>query len=114
MCFFVLEVKMMKATATGVVIQIKGELNCQTQGIIYCITCRKCMMQYVGTSKHSAQTRLSQHAGYIRNKNLSQPTGKHFNSRGHSSTNMSFVILEKVMSDDVLLSEERASNYIRT
>ena len=50
----------------------------------------------------------------IRNKNLSQPTGKHFNSRGHSSTNMSFVILEKVMSDDVLLREERESNYIRT
>ena len=72
------------------------------------------MMQYVGTSKHSAQTRLSQHAGYIRNKNLSQPTGKHFNSRGHSLTDMSFVILEKVMSDDVLLREERESHYIRT
>ena len=114
MCFFVLEVRMMKATATGVIVQIKGELNCQTKGIIYCITCKKCMMQYVGTSKHSAQTRLSQHAGYIRNKNLSQPTGKHFNSRGHSLTDMSFVILEKVMSDDVLLSEERESNYIRT
>ena len=25
-----------------------------------------------GTSKHTAQTRISQHAGYIRNKNLSQ------------------------------------------
>ena len=98
MCTFVLEVRMMKATATGVITQIKGELNCQTQGIIYCITCKKCMMQYVGTSKHTAQHRLSQHAGYIRNKNLSQPTGKHFNSRGHTLSDMSFVILEKVTS----------------
>ena len=70
-------------------------------------------MQYVGTSKHSAQHRLSQHAGYIRNKNLSQPTGKHFNSRGHNLSDMSFVILEKVTSDDVLLREERESHYIR-
>ena len=61
MCFFVLEVKMMKATATGLVIQIKGELN------------------------------------------LRQPTGKHFNVRGHNLTDMSFVILEKVMSHDILL-----------
>ena len=114
MCFFVLEVRMMKATATRVIIHIKGELNCQTKGIIYCITCKRCMMQYIGTSKHSAQTRLSQHAGYIRNKNLSQPTGKHFNTRGHSLTDLSFVILERVMSDDVLLREERESHYIRT
>ena len=72
------------------------------------------MMQYIGTSKYTAQTRLSQHAGYIRNKNLSQPTGKHFNSRGHSLTDLSFVILERVMSDDILLREERESHYIRT
>ena len=70
-------------------------------------------MQYVRTSKHSAQHRLSQHAGYIRNKNLNQPTGKHFNSRGHTLSDMSFVILEKVTSDNVLLREERESHYIR-
>ena len=44
MCFFVFEVRMMKATATGVIVQIKGELNCQTIGIIYCIACKKCLM----------------------------------------------------------------------
>ena len=113
MCIFVLEVRMMKATATGVITHIQGELNCQTKGIIYCITCKKCMMQYVGTSKHTAQTRLSQHVGYIKNKHLAQPTGKHFNSRGHTLSDMSFVILEKVMSSDVLLREERESHYIR-
>ena len=103
----------MKATATDAIVEIKGELNCQTAGIIYCITCKKCMMQYIGTSKLTAQTRLSQHAGYIRNKNLNQPTGKHFNGRGHSLSDMSFVILEKVFSKDVLLREERESHYIR-
>ena len=35
------------------------------------------------------------------------------NSRGHRLSDMSFVILEKVMSDDVLLREERESHYIR-
>ena len=54
------------------------------------------MMQYIGTSKLTAQARISQHAGYIRNKIVNQPTGKHFNLRGHSLSDMSFVILEKV------------------
>ena len=77
MCVFVFETRLMRATATGAIVEIKGELNCQTAGIIYCITCKKCMMQYIGTSKLTAQARLSNHVGYIRNKNLSQPTGKH-------------------------------------
>ena len=112
-CYFVLETRMMKATATDAIVEIRGDLNCQTSGIIYCITCKKCMMQYIGTSKLTAQARLSQHAGYIRNKHLNQPTGKHFNGRGHSLSDMSFVILEKVFSKDVLLREERESHYIR-
>ena len=112
-CYFVFETRMMKATATNAVVEIKGDLNCQTSGIIYCITCKKCMIQYIGTSKLTAQARISQHAGYIRNKNLSQPTGKHFNGRGHTLSDMSFVILEKVFSNDVLLREERESHYIR-
>ena len=61
----------------------------------------------------TAQARLSQHAGYIHNKNPSQPTGKHFNGRGHSLSDMSFVILEKVFSKDVLLREERESHYTK-
>ena len=85
-----------EATATDVVVEIKGNLNCQTSGIIYCITCKKCMIQYIGTTKLTAQARISQHAGYIRNENLSQPTGKHFNLRGHSLSDMSFVILERI------------------
>ena len=113
MCVFVFETRLMRATATGAIVEIKGELNCQTAGIIYCITCKKCMMQYIGTSKLTAQARLSNHVGYIRNKNLSQPTGKHFNLRGHSLSDMFFVILEKVYSEDVLLREERESHYIR-
>ena len=53
------------------------------------------------------------HHMYIKNKNLSQPTGKHFNSRGHSLTDLRFVILERVMSDEKeLLREERESHYI--
>ena len=61
-CFFVMETRLMKATATDAIVEIKGELNCQTSGIIYCITCKKCMMQCIGTSKLTAQASLSQHA----------------------------------------------------
>ena len=77
-----------------------------------------CIVPFDGSNLRFYQDSLifdvdSQHAGYIRNKNLSQPTGKHFNGRGHSLSDMSFVILEKVFNKDVLLREERESHYIR-
>ena len=37
----------------------------------------------------------------------------HFNSRGHSISDMSVVIVEKVYSEDRLLREERESHFIR-
>ena len=89
-------------------------MDCQTKGIIYCITCKKCSVQYIGTSKKSLQDRFANHRGYVNNKDFSQPTGRHFNSRGHSISDMSVVIVEKVYRfEDRLLREERESHYIR-
>jgi len=51
--------------------------------------------------------------GYVNNRDFSQPTGRHFNSRGHSISDMSVVIVEKVFSEDRLLREERESDFIR-
>ena len=60
------------------------------------------------------QDRFANHRGYVNNKDFSQPTGRHFNSRGHSISDMSVVIVEKVYKfEDRLLREERESHYIR-
>ena len=113
-CPFVNETKVVKSTANNFSVEINTEVDCQTKGIIYCITCKKCSVQYIGTSKKSLQDRFANHRGYVNNKDFSQPTGRHFNSRGHSISDMSVVIVEKVYKfEDRLLREERESHYIR-
>ena len=59
------------------------------------------------------QERISEHRGYIQHKDMNQPTGRHFNSRGHKLSDMCATILEKVYSTDDLLREERESMGIR-
>ena len=103
----------MKSTANNFSVEINTEVNCQTKGIVYCITCKKCSVQYIGTSKKSLQDRFANHRGYVTNKDFSQATGRHFNSRGHSISDMTVVIVEKVFSEDRLLREERESHFIR-
>jgi len=112
-CPFIEETKVVKSTATNFSVEINTEVNCQTKGIIYCITCKKCSVQYIGQSKKSLQDRFANHQGYVNNRDFSQPTGRHFNSRGHSISDMSVVIVEKVFSEDRLLCEERESDFIR-
>ena len=53
------------------------------------------------------------HQGYVRNRDLSQPTGRHFSANGHSIADMRVCIVEKVYSFDRLLIEERESEFIR-
>ena len=65
-------------------------MNCQTENVIYCISCNRCNEVYVGQTSKSLSQRFSQHLGYIRNfhnhtaagKRI-EPTGQHFNGPGH-------------------------------
>jgi len=84
-----------KSTANNFSVEINTEVNCQTKEIVYSITCKKCSVQYIGTSKKSLQDRFANHRGYVANKDFSQATGRHFNSRGHSISDMTVVIVEK-------------------
>ena len=50
---------------------------------------------------------------YLQPENLSQATGRHFTSAGHSISDMKICIVEKVYSEERLLREEREKEYIR-
>ena len=62
-CPFVDTGKTVKATAINYKIDINTQVNCQTRNIIYCITCSKCRVQYVGESERTLQDRFSDHRG---------------------------------------------------
>jgi len=77
---------------------IKDDMCCNSNNIIYLITCSKCNAQYVGETSRSLRDRLNQHRSAIRNK-LNTPIGLHFNSPEHSLLDLKIVAIELIKND---------------
>ena len=77
-----------KATNSNYIHEIVGHVDCQTDNLIYCVSCGKCGEQYVGETEKTLAVRFSQHRGYARNGKLNKAMGHHFNLPGHSLANM--------------------------
>ena len=68
---------------------------------------------YIGETERTMSSRFKDHKGYVQNKQLNQPTGEHFNSKGHKLSDMSIFILEQIPSTDRLYRKERERYLIR-
>ena len=99
-CPFVKEGKIIQATSSKYTVDINRPVNCQTKNILYCITCEKCSLQYIGESERTLKDRFSEHKGYVVNRMMKKATGEHFNSKGHKVSDMKISILEKIFSPD--------------
>ena len=111
-CPFVQDCKSVKATSTNTQVDINTSVNCKSENIIYCISCKKCRVQYIGESERSLQERFSEHRGYVTNNQVTKATGQHFNLPGHRASDMMVTIIEKVHSLDPLVRKEREELYI--
>ena len=80
-CPFVRESKTVQSTASKCTVEINRPVNCQTRNILYCITCTKYSLQYIGESERSLKDRFSEHKGYVVNNKLTKATGEHFNQK---------------------------------
>ena len=69
--------------------------------------------QYIGESERVLKNRLAEHIGYVKSKNINQPTGEHFNLPGHTLSNMNILILEKVKNFNTNYRKEREKYLIR-
>ena len=85
-------------------------ISCEKES---CQQKEKFKQKYIGETERTLKERISEHLGYIRNKNITQITGYHFNLPGHSQDNFKVTILEKVMKSDPLYRKERESFLIR-
>ena len=84
--------------------------SCQ---IVYCTTCKRCSVQYFGTFKKSLQDGFANYKYYVTNKDFFQANVRHVNSRGHSISDMTVVIVEKVHSEDRILCEGGKSHFMK-
>ena len=78
------------------------------------IECRKerCKKKYIGHTKRRLKKRLAEHRGYITRGKKERVTGSHFNSRGHSVSDLSVTILEICQSSNIGFLEQRESFFI--
>ena len=69
-------------------------------------------MKYVGETKRIVKFRFAEHRGYVNNHDET-PTGEHFNQPGHSLSDMTLTVLERVKSSDDMYRKEREKYFIR-
>ena len=95
-CPFIREVKSLKINKGEW--KINQSVNCESSNCVYLIECRKnnCKAKYVGETKRTIKDRLADHRGYIKNKKIETTTGEHFNTAGHSLSDLSITVLEIV------------------
>ena len=59
------------------------------------------------------KSRLDDHRGYIVNQKLGKATGFHFNQPGHSLSDSTFSVLERVKKNNLVYRKEREEYMIR-
>jgi len=61
----------------------KTNVSCKSNNLIYCITCKKCKIQYIGQTKNRLIDRFGKHFYHISTNDPNLPISKHFNLPGH-------------------------------
>ena len=83
--------------------------------MVYILICKKenCKQKYyIGETKNLFKFRLAQHKGYIVNRKLNTATGAHFNLPGHTVSDLSATVLERVKINDISYRKEREKYLI--
>ena len=94
--------------------KISKSVNCQSSNIVYLIECNKeqCKKRYIGETGRSLKNRIADHRGYIVNQHLNTATGHHFNTPGHSVSNLRVTIIEQVRTDNEGYRKQREKYHI--
>ena len=89
--------------------KINSKVDCMSYNVVYLLVCKKdnCKEKYyIGETKNILKFRIDQHRGYINNEK-NTATGDHYNLPGHSVSDLTVTILEKVKKNCRLYRKER-------
>ena len=111
-CPFVSVGKTVKSTANNTKVDINTSVSCTTNNVVYLIGCKKCTQQYIGETERTVKERFLEHKGYVTTRTMSKATGRHFNEKGHSVSDMTLTILEKVFNQNPQYRKQREKMWI--
>ena len=102
---------------TGKSWPISAPLTCLSRNVVYRLTCKKCPQSeflYIGETKRRACDRFTDHRGYVTQGRLETPAGEHFSKKNHTTMDMNFLPIERVLpQDDDILRKARETVWIR-
>ena len=65
----------------------KGIVDCKSSNLIYCITCKRCKMQYVGQTMNALSSRFGTHYDLISSLSQIHSVSRHFSLSDHDGLN---------------------------
>ena len=90
------------SSSTGETFPIRKHLSCQSDNVIYLITCATCEKQYVGETGRTLECRVGEHCADARH-NRDKQVGRHFNLPNHNACNISVTCIDRPPKNDIIM-----------
>ena len=84
------------SNSTGERFPVRQMADCQNFSLIYCISCLRCGMQYVGQTSNSLKQRLKDHFHKIVHRPDHTELSRHVNRHGHKLEDIKIHVLQLV------------------
>ena len=108
-------IRSLKVHTTGEDLPIRGRLDCRSKNILYVITCKKDCMQYAGETGNTAEERFARHRNTVVQlcyQGTDISVGEHFQSPGHTVSDIVFTPVEQIFSSNVFVRKVREKKLI--
>jgi hypothetical protein len=90
-----------RSTFTGLEYRIRHRFTCKSSYVVYLVSCKACLAQYVGKTTKTMNTRHNGHKDEI--KNASTPLGRHFTKCGLGNYSLQIIDCVKSKENEALL-----------
>ena len=109
-CPYIKEGRKFKSNFSSKSVEITRHHTCEALNCIYLIQCKKCNQQYIGETKNF-YIRTQKHLSDAKT-GKDNAIGEHFNSPGHSVSDMTFTVIEMLNRTDIQYRKTKESWYI--
>ena len=93
------EDKIFYSTSTHRYYTIRQHLDCKSKNVIYLATCKKCNVQYVGSTSNEFKVRFRNHKSAMLTSKTTCELAVHFNRAEHQMSDFEFIVIEKVVNE---------------
>ena len=96
---YFIESRVFSSFKTGKSYTIRSNLTCDSRNVIYLVSCKKCQLQYIGSTTTEFKVRFRNHKSSMVTNKKSCEVAVHFNSTPHSLQDFSFQCIDQINQD---------------